>query len=159
MGYFMGFRKSIDGKWVMLIVIFGWNRVDIYIGLIEVLDCWEKVYFVDVLVEFIDVVNGRFYILMREGKGLGKVIVIEGEKIIEVVLEGEFLFEWVVIVGDRIFVGRFVYVSYRFEVYLFNGEKFDEIVFDFFGSVYFFDFDGKKVFFCYESFMVFYRFY
>lgn len=87
-GYFMGgLRKSTDGKWAMLTVTFGWNRADIYIGPIEAPDRWETVYSADVPAEPIDVVNGRLYILTREGKGLGKVIAIEGEKTIEVVPE------------------------------------------------------------------------
>ncbi|BAD84612.1 prolyl endopeptidase [Thermococcus kodakarensis KOD1] len=158
-GYFMGLRKSTDGKWAMLTVTFGWNRADIYIGPIEAPDRWEKVYSADVPAEPIDVVNGRLYILTREGKGLGKVIAIEGEKTIEVVPEGEFPLEWAVIVGDRILAGRLVHASHRLEVYSLNGEKLDEIAFDLPGSVYPLDSDGKKALLRYESFTVPYRLY
>lgn len=41
-GYFMGLRKSTDGKWAMLTVTFGWNRADIYIGPIEAPDRWRR---------------------------------------------------------------------------------------------------------------------
>ncbi|ASJ07089.1 prolyl oligopeptidase family serine peptidase [Thermococcus pacificus] len=158
-GYFMGLRKSTDGKWAMLTVTFGWNKADIYIGPIDAPDLWGKVYSAEVPAEPIDVVNGRLYVLTREGKGRGKVIAIEGENITEVIPEGEFPLEWAVIVGDKILAGRLVHASHRLEVYSLSGEKLDEVTFDLPGSVYPLDTDGKRVLLRYESFTVPYRLY
>ncbi|MDK2913782.1 MAG: prolyl oligopeptidase [Thermococcaceae archaeon] len=158
-GYFMGLRKSTDGKWAMLTVTFGWNKADIYIGPIDAPDLWQKVYSAEVPAEPIDVVNGRLYILTREGKGLGKVVAIEGEKTKEVVPEGEFPLEWAVIVGDKILAGRLVHASHRLELYTLEGEKLSEFGFELPGSVYPLDSNGKKVLLRYESFTVPYRLY
>jgi prolyl oligopeptidase len=105
-GYFLDLKKSTDGKWAMLTVTFGWNRSEIYLGPIESPDLWEKVYSADVPAEPIDVVNGRLYVLTREGKGLGKIVAIEGEKPIEVIPKGEFPLEWAVILSNKILAGR-----------------------------------------------------
>lgn len=158
-GYFMGLRKSTDGKWAMLTVTFGWNKADIYIGPVEAPDLWEKVYSADVPAEPIDVVGGKLYVLTREGKGLGKVVAIGGEKVREVIPEGEFPLEWAVIIDDKILAGRLIHASHRLEVYSLHGEKLYEITFDLPGSVYPLDSDGKKVLLRYESFTVPYRLY
>ena len=158
-GYFLSLRKSTDRKWAMLTVTFGWNRADIYIGPIDAPDQWEKVYSAEVPAEPIDVVNGKLYVLTREGKGLGKVIAIEGENVTEVIREGEFPLEWAVIIGDKILAGRLVHASHRLEVYSLDGEKLDEITFDLPGSVYPLDTDGRRVLLRYESFTVPYRLY
>ncbi|WP_048148085.1 prolyl oligopeptidase family serine peptidase [Palaeococcus ferrophilus] len=158
-GYFMGLRKSTDGKWAMLTVTFGWNKADIYIGPIEAPDLWEKVYSAEVPVEPIDVVGGKLYVLTREGRGLGKVVAVEGEKTIEVIPEDEFPIEWAVVMGDRVLAGRLIHASHRLEVYSLDGEKLDEIAFDLPGSVYPLHTDGERVLLKYESFTVPYRLY
>ncbi len=158
-GYFMGLRKSTDGKWAMLTVTFGWDKADIYIGPIDAPESLEKVYSAEVPAEPIDVVNGKLYVLTREGKGLGKVIAIEGENVTEVIPEGEFPLEWAVIEGSKILAGRLVHASHRLEVYSLNGEKLDEVTFDLPGSVYPLDTDEKRVLLRYESFTVPYRLY
>ena len=158
-GYFLSLRKSTDGRWAMLTVTFGWNKADVYIGPIDAPDLWEKVYSAEVPAEPIDVVNGKLYVLTREGRGLGKVIAIEGENVTEVIPEGEFPLEWAVIVDDKILAGRLVHASHRLEVYSLDGKKLDEMAFDLPGSVYPLDTDGKKVLLRYESFTVPYRLY
>ncbi|NJF24168.1 prolyl oligopeptidase family serine peptidase [Thermococcus sp. Bubb.Bath] len=158
-GYFMGLRKSTDGKWAMLTVTFGWNKANIYIGPVEAPDLWGKVYSAEVPAEPIDVVNGKLYVLTREGKGLGKVVAVEGEKTTEVIPEGEFPLEWAVILGDKVLTGRLVHASHRIELYSLEGEKISEFGFDLPGSVYPLDSDGKKALIRYESFTVPYRLY
>ncbi|NJE31085.1 S9 family peptidase [Thermococcus sp. 18S1] len=158
-GYFLGLRKSTDGKWAMVTVTFGWNRADIYIGPIEEPEKWQKVYSAEVPVEPIDIINGRLYVLTREGTGRGKVIAVEGENITEVIPEDEFPLEWAVIADGKILAGRLVHASYRLEVYSLDGEKLEEITFDRLGSAYPTDADGKKVLIRYESFTVPYRLY
>ncbi|WP_297535221.1 prolyl oligopeptidase family serine peptidase [Thermococcus sp.] len=157
-GYFIGLSKSTDGKWAMLTVTFGWNSAEIYIGPIDEPERWEKVYSADVPVEPVDVINGKLYLLTREGKGLGKLIAV-GEKVEEVIPEGEFPLEWAVLVGDKILAGRLVHASHRLEVYSLDGKKLDEITFDLPGSVYPLDTDGKRALLRYESFTVPYRLY
>nr|WP_324609477.1 prolyl oligopeptidase family serine peptidase [Thermococcus piezophilus] len=158
-GYFINMGKSTDGKWAMVVVTFGWNKAEIYLGLIEEPEKWKKVYSAEVPAQPIDVVDGKIYILTKEGKGLGKVIAIEDGEIEEVIPEGEFPLEWAVIVSDRILAGRLVHASHRLEVYSLNGKKLDEIIFDLPGSLYPLDTDGKKVILRYESFTVPYRLY
>ncbi|WP_297090178.1 prolyl oligopeptidase family serine peptidase [Thermococcus sp.] len=158
-GYFIGLNKSTDGRWAMVTVTFGWNRADIYTGPIDAPDLWRKVYSADVPAEPIDVIGGKLYVLTREGKGLGKVIAIEGENVTEVIPEGEFPLEWAVIVDGKILAGRLVHASYRLEVYSLEGEKLDEITFDLPGSAHLLDTDGKRALIRYESFTVPYRLY
>ncbi|AHL22128.1 prolyl oligopeptidase family serine peptidase [Thermococcus nautili] len=158
-GYFISLRKSTDGKWAMVTVTFGWNSAEIYAGPIDEPEKWEKVYSADVPVEPIDVINGKLYLLTREGKGLGKLIAVKDGKVEEVIPEGEFPLEWAVLVGDKILAGRLVHASHRLEVYSLDGEKLDEMTFDLPGSVYPLDADGKKVLLRYESFTVPYRLY
>ena len=158
-GYFISLRKSTDGKWAMVTVTFGWNRADIYIGPVEEPERWQKVYSAEVPVEPIDIINGRLYVLTREGTGRGKVIAVEGENVTEVIPEDEFPLEWAVIADGKILAGRLVHASHRLEVYSLDGEKLDEIKFDLPGSVYPLDTDGKKVLLRYESFTVPYRLY
>jgi len=158
-GQFLYLRESTDGKMAMLTVTVGWNSAEIYTGPIGEPEKWRKVYSADAPADPIDVVSGRLYILTREGNGLGKVIVIEGESVTEVIPEGEFPLEWAVIVGDRILTGRLVHASHRLEVYSLDGERLDEIEFDLPGSVYPLDTDGRRVLLRYESFTVPYRLY
>ncbi|ACJ16098.1 prolyl endopeptidase [Thermococcus onnurineus NA1] len=158
-GYFIGLRESTDGKWAMVVVTFGWNKAEIYLGPIEEPEKWEKVYSAEVPAQPIEVVDGKVYILTKEGKGLGKVIAIEDGEIEEVIPEDEFPLEWAVIVGNRILAGRLVHASHRLEVYSLDGKKLDEITFDLPGSLYPLDADGKKVILRYESFTIPYRLY
>ncbi|WP_297421830.1 prolyl oligopeptidase family serine peptidase [Thermococcus sp.] len=158
-GYFVSLRKSMDGKWAMLTVTFGWNSAEIYIGPIDAPKRWEKVYSAKVPAEPIDVVNGKLYILTREGKGLGKVVAVGGENVTKVIAEGEFPLEWAVIAGDRILAGRLVHASHGIEIYSLEGEKLNEITFDLPGSVYPLDTDGKRVLLRYESFTIPYLLY
>ncbi|NJE75874.1 prolyl oligopeptidase family serine peptidase [Thermococcus sp. ES12] len=158
-GYFIGLRKSTDGKWAMVTVTFGWNKAEIYLGPIEEPEKWEEVYSAEVPAQPIDVVDGKIYILTKEGAGLGKVIAIEDGEIEEVIPEGEFPLEWAVIVSDRILAGRLVHASHRLEVYSLDGEKLKEITFDRLGSAYPTDTDGKRALIRYESFTVPYRLY
>ncbi|NJE03087.1 prolyl oligopeptidase family serine peptidase [Thermococcus sp. MV11] len=158
-GYFISLRKGTDGKTAMVTVTFGWNSAEIYVGPIEKPGEWKKVYSADVPVEPIDVINGRLYLLTREGKGLGKVIAIKDGEVEEVIPEGDFPLEWAVLVDGKILAGRLVHASHRVEVYSPDGEKLDEITFDLPGSVYPLDTDGKRALIRYESFTVPYRLY
>ncbi|AEH24451.1 prolyl oligopeptidase family serine peptidase [Pyrococcus yayanosii] len=158
-GYFISLRKSTDGKCAMLTVTFGWNSAEVYIGPIEEPEKWEKVYSAGVPAEPIDVVNGKLYILTREGRGLGKVVAIKGGEVEEIIPEGEFPLEWAVIVDDKILAGRLVHASHRLEVYSLGGEKLDEVTFDLPGSVYPLDIHAGKALLRYESFTVPYRLY
>ena len=158
-GYFIGLRKSTDERWAMVTVTFGWNRAEIYVGPIDEPAKWEKVYSAGVPAEPIDVVNEKLYVLTREGRGLGKVIVIEGENVTEIIPESDFPLEWAVMVNNEILAGRLVHASHRIEVYSLEGEKLDETRFDLPGSVYPLDTDGKKILLRYESFTVPYRLY
>ncbi|ASJ10737.1 peptidase S9 [Thermococcus sp. P6] len=157
-GYFLSLKKSTDGKWALLTVTFGWNRADVYAGPIERPGEWRKVYSSDVPATPIDVLNGRPYILTKEGGGLGKVVRIE-DKGVEVIPEGDFPLEWAVITRGRILAGRLVHASHRLEVYSLEGERLDEITFETPGSVYPLDGDGERVLLKYESFTVPYRLY
>ncbi|NJE55356.1 prolyl oligopeptidase family serine peptidase [Thermococcus sp. 21S9] len=157
-GYFISLRKSSDKRTAMVTVTFGWNSAEIYAGPIDEPEKWEKVYSADVPVEPVDVRDGKLYLLTREGKGLGKLIAV-GEKVEEVIPEGEFPLEWAVLVGDKILAGRLVHASHRLEVYSLDGEKLNEITFDLPGSVYPLDTDGKRVLLRYESFTIPYRLY
>ncbi len=158
-GYFIGLRKSTDERWAMVTVTFGWNRAEIYVGPIDEPAKWEKVYSAGLPAEPIDVVNEKLYVLTREGRGLGKVIVIEGENVTEVIPESDFPLEWAVMVNNKILAGRLVHASHRIEVYSLEGEKLDETRFDLPGSVYPLDTNGKKILLRYESFTVPYRLY
>ncbi|WP_099210641.1 prolyl oligopeptidase family serine peptidase [Thermococcus henrietii] len=158
-GYFISLRKSTDGKWAMVTVTFGWNSAEIYVGPIDEPGKWEKVYSAEVPVEPVDVINGKLYLLTREGKGLGKLIAVRDGEVEEVIPEGEFPLEWAVLVGNKILAGRLVHASHRLEVYSLDGEKLDEITFDLPGSVYPLDTDGKRALLRYESFTVPYRLY
>ncbi|NJE48638.1 prolyl oligopeptidase family serine peptidase [Thermococcus sp. 9N3] len=158
-GYFISLRKSSDKRTAMVTVTFGWNSAEIYAGPIDEPEKWEKVYSAEVPVEPVDVINGKLYLLTREGKGLGKLIAVKDGKVEEVIPEGEFPLEWAVLVGDKILAGRLVHASHRLEVYSLDGEKLDEMTFDLPGSVYPLDADGKKVLLRYESFTVPYRLY
>ncbi|MDV3103462.1 prolyl oligopeptidase family serine peptidase [Thermococcus waiotapuensis] len=158
-GYFLSLGKSTDGKWAMLTVTFGWNRADIYTGPIDTPELWKKVYSAEVPAEAIDVISGKLYVLTREGRGLGKVIAIDGKGVTEVIPEGEFPLEWAVITGNKILAGRLVHASHRLEVYSVDGEKLDEVTFDLPGSVHPLDTDGKRALLRYESFTVPYRLY
>ena len=158
-GYFLSFKKSTDGRWAMLTVTFGWNKAEIYSGPVEEPSHWQRAYSAEVPAEPIDVVNGRLYILTREGRGLGKVIAIRGDSVTEVIPEDGFPLEWAVIAGDKILTGRLVHASHVIEVYSLNGEKLNGITFDLPGSVYPLHTDGKRVLLRYESFTVPYRLY
>jgi len=158
-GYFISLRKSTDGKWAMVTVTFGWNSAEIYAGPIDEPEKWEKVYSADVPVEPVDVINGKLYLLTREGRGLGKLIAVKDGEVEEIISEGEFPLEWAVLVGDKILAGRLVHASHGLEVYSPDGKKIDEITFDLPGSAYPFDTNGKKVLLRYESFTVPYRLY
>ncbi len=158
-GHFLYLRESTDGRTAMLTVTLGWNSAEIYTGPIDEPEKWDRAYSAEVPAEPIDVVNGRLYVLTREGRGLGKVIAIDGEKTIEVIPEGDFPLEWAVIVGDKILAGRLVHASHRLELYSLDGEKLDEIAFYLPGSVYPLDSDGKRALLRYESFTVPYRLY
>ncbi|WP_010477702.1 prolyl oligopeptidase family serine peptidase [Thermococcus zilligii] len=158
-GYFLSLGKSTDGKTAMLTVTFGWNRADIYTGPIDAPELWKKVYSAEVPAEAVDVISGKLYVLTREGKGLGKVIAIDGKSVTEVIPEGEFPLEWAVITGNKILAGRLVHANHRLEVYSVDGEKLDEVTFDLPGSVHPLDTDGKRALLRYESFTVPYRLY
>ncbi|AFL94261.1 putative Prolyl oligopeptidase (preP) [Thermococcus cleftensis] len=158
-GHFISLRKGTDGKTAMVTVTFGWNSAEIYAGPIDRPGEWRKVYSADVPVEPIDVINGRLYLLTREGKGLGKVIAIKDGEVKEVIPEGDFPLEWAVLVDGKILAGRLVHASHRVEVYSPDGEKLDEITFDLPGSVYPLDTDGTRALIRYESFTVPYRLY
>ncbi len=158
-GYFISLRKSTDGKWAMVTVTFGWNRAKIYVGPIEEPGMWKNAYSAEVPAEPIDVIDGKLYVLTREGKGLGKVIAVEDGEVTEIIPEGKFPLEWAVIVDGKILAGRLVHASHRLEVYSLDGEELDEVTFDLPGSVYPLDTDGKRALLRYESFTVPYRLY
>ncbi|MFA4647088.1 prolyl oligopeptidase family serine peptidase [Pyrococcus kukulkanii] len=158
-GYFMELSKSSDEKYAMLTVTYGWNKAEIYLGPIDKPEEWKKVYSAEVPAEPIDVVDGKLFILTKEGKGLGKIIALKDGQVEEVVPEGQFPLEWAVIVRDKIVAGRLVHASHRIEVYTLNGKKVREFTFDFPGSVYPLDKDNERVILRYESFTVPYRIY
>ncbi|ASJ04524.1 prolyl oligopeptidase family serine peptidase [Thermococcus barossii] len=158
-GHFISLMKSTDGRTAMITVTFGWNSAEIYAGPIDRPEEWRKVYSAGVPAQPIDVVDGKIYILTKEGEGLGKVIAIEDGEIEEVIPEGEFPLEWAVLVDGKILAGRLVHASYRLEVYSLDGEKLGEITFDLPGSAHPLDTDGKRVLIRYESFTVSYRLY
>ncbi|NJE00988.1 prolyl oligopeptidase family serine peptidase [Thermococcus sp. JdF3] len=158
-GHFISLMKSTDGRTAMVTVTFGWNSAEIYAGPIDRPKEWRKVYSADVPVEPIDMIDGRLYVLTREGKGLGKVIAITDGEVEEVIPEGDFPLEWAVLVDGKILAGRLVHASHRVEVYSPDGEKLDEITFDLPGSVYPLDTDGTRALIRYESFTVPYRLY
>ncbi|MFA4669046.1 prolyl oligopeptidase family serine peptidase [Pyrococcus kukulkanii] len=158
-GYFMELSKSSDEKYAMLTVTYGWNKAEIYFGPIDKPEEWKKVYSAEVPAEPIDVVNGKLFILTKEGKGLGKIIALKDGQVEEVVPEGQFPLEWAVIIRDKIVAGRLVHASHRIEVYTLNGKKVREFTFDFPGSVYPLDKDNERVILRYESFTVPYRIY
>ncbi|RLF89364.1 S9 family peptidase [Thermococci archaeon] len=158
-GYFMELSKNSDEKYAMLTVTYGWNKAEIYLGPIDKPEEWKKVYSAEVPAEPIDVVDGKLFILTKEGKGLGKIIALKDGQVEEVVPEGQFPLEWAVIVRDKIVAGRLVHASHRIEVYTLNGKKVREFTFDFPGSVYPLDKDNERVILRYESFTVPYRIY
>ncbi|USS39991.1 prolyl oligopeptidase family serine peptidase [Thermococcus aggregans] len=158
-GYFMNLQKSTDGKWAMLTVSFGWNKADIYFGPLEEPEKWKKVYSSEVPAYPIDYVDGKLYIYTREGKGLGKVIALDGEGAKEVIAEEEFPLEWAIIVNGKILAGYMVHASSMLKLFTLDGELLDEITFDVPGQVYPLDSDGKKALLRYESFTVPYRLY
>ncbi|AHF80376.1 prolyl oligopeptidase family serine peptidase [Thermococcus paralvinellae] len=158
-GYFMNLHKSTDGKWAMLTVTFGWNKADIYLGPIDEPEKWEKIYSSDVPAHPIDVINGKLYIYTRKGRGPGKVIAIENDKVEEIIPENEFPLEWAVIVNDRILAGYLVHASSKLKVFTLDGRLIDEISFKMPGQVYPLDNDGEQVLLRYESFTVPYRLY
>ena len=158
-GYFMNLHKSTDGKWAMLTVTFGWNKADIYLGPIDEPEKWRKVYSSDVPAHPIDVINGKFYIYTREGKGLGKVIAIKNDKAEEIIPENEFPLEWAVIVNDKLLAGYLIHASSRLKVFTLDGKLIEEISFEMPAQIYPLDTDGKQVLLRYESFTVPYRLY
>ncbi|CAB50058.1 prolyl oligopeptidase family serine peptidase [Pyrococcus abyssi] len=158
-GYFMSLRKSTDGKFAMLTLTYGWNKAEIYLGPIDKPEEWKKVYSADVPAEPIDVIDGKLYILTKEGKGLGKVIAVKDSEVEEIIPEGEFPLEWAVIVKDKILAGRLVHASHKLEVYNLKGEKISEVEFDFPGSLYPLDKDDERALLRYTSFTVPYRIY
>ncbi len=158
-GYFMNLHKSTDGKWAMLTVTFGWNKADIYLGPIDEPEKWRKVYSSDVPAHPIDVINGKFYIYTREGKGLGKVIAIKNDKAEEIIPENEFPLEWAVIVNDKLLAGYLVHASSKLKVFALDGKLIEEISFEMPAQIYPLDTDGKQVLLRYESFTVPYRLY
>jgi len=158
-GYFMNLRKSTDGKWAMLTVSFGWNKAEIYFGPLEEPEKWKKVYSSEVPAYPIDYINGKFYIYTREGRGLGKVIALDGEGAKEAIPEGEFPLEWAIIVNGKILAGYMVHASSMLKLFTLDGRLLDEITFELPGQVYPLDNDGKKALLRYESFTVPYRVY
>lgn len=158
-GYFMTLRKSSDDKFAMLTLNYGWNQGEIYVGPIDKPQEWRKVYSATVPVEPVDIVNGKLYILTREGRGMGKVIAVKDGEIEEVIPEGEFPLEWAVIVDDKIVAGRLVHASHRLEVYTLKGEKIEEVTFDIPGALHPLDKNNKEVLLRYISFTIPYRLY
>ncbi|WP_288073408.1 prolyl oligopeptidase family serine peptidase [Pyrococcus sp.] len=158
-GYFMSIRKSFDGNFAIVTLTFGWNQGEVYVGPIDNPQEWKKVYSASVPVEPIDVIDGKLYLLTKEGKGLGKIIAVKDGEIEEIIPEGEFPLEWAVILGDKILVGRLVHASYRLEVYTLSGKRVKEITFDIPGSLYPLDKDEERVILSYTSFTIPYRLY
>ena len=158
-GYFMNLQKSTNGKWAMLTVTFGWNKADIYFGPINKPEEWKKVYSSKVPAYPIDYKDGKLYIYTREGKGLGKIVVLEGEEIKEIIPENEFPLEWAVIVEDKILTGYMVHASSLLRVFTLDGILIEEIKFEMPGQVHPLDNDGKNALLRYESFTVPYRIY
>ena len=158
-GYFMNLHKSTDGKWAMLTVTFGWNKADIYLGPIDEPEKWRKVYSSDVPAHPIDVIDGKLYIYTREGRGLGKIIAIENDKVGEIISEDKFPLEWAVIVNGRILAGYLVHASSKLKVFTLDGRLIEEISFEIPAQVYPLDNDGEQVLLRYESFTIPYRLY
>ena len=158
-GYFMNLQKSTNEKWAMLTVSFGWNKAEVYFGPLEEPEKWRKVYSSEVPAYPIDYVDGKLYIYTREGKGLGKVIALDGEGAKEVIPEGEFPLEWAIIVNGKILAGYMVHASSMLKLFTLDGKLMDEITFEVPGQVYSLDSDGKKALLRYESFTVPYRLY
>ncbi len=160
-GYFMELRRSSDGKSAMVTVSFGWNSSKVYVGPFEEPERWREVYTAQVPVQPVDVRNGYVYLVTKEGKGTGKVIRVrlEDGKVEEVVPEDEFPADWVVMVRDRLLIGRLIHASHVIEVYSLNGERLDKISFETPGTVTPSRPLDDHVMLKYESFTVPYRLY
>ena len=158
-GYFMNLQRSGDGERAMLTVTFGWNRANIYIGPLNEPEKWEKVYSSDAPSYPVDVIGGRLYILTREGKGLGKVVVVENGETEEVIPEWEYPLEWAAIIGDKILAGYLVDASSRLRVFTLEGKLLDEIGFDVPGTLTLLDKTGAGALLNFETFTVPYRLY
>lgn len=150
--YFMYIKKSDDGKYAILTKTFGWNSSEIYLGPIENPEKWKKVYKSEVPAEPIDIVDGKLYVLTREGSGYGKIIAIGGD-IEEVVPEGEYPLEWAEIVNGKILAGYLVDASSKLKLFSLEGKKVKEIKFEPAGKVI--PFDSKDgILLKYESFNI-----
>ncbi len=154
--HFIHLKRSGDGKWALLTVSEGWNRSDIYFGPIGNPGKWKKVYTCDRPAEPIDVVEGKVYILTREGKGFGKIVAIGDSKTIVPEI-GEPL-EWAVIVKGKILAGYLHDASSKLVLYDINGKKERVIKFDMLGYVIPLD-HKDDVLLRFESFTVPYRLY
>ena len=134
-GYFMSIQKTKDKKHALVTLSFGWNKNDIYFGPLLEPEKWKKVYSSEVPAHPIEYVNEKLYIYTREGRGLGKVIALENGETREIIPEGEFPLEWIVIVKDKLLAGYLVHASSLLKIFTLNGELIEEVKFDMPGQV------------------------
>ena len=150
--HFMYIKRSKDGKYAILTKTFGWNSSEIYIGPIENPEKWKKIYISDVPAEPIDVVDGKLYILTREGSGYGKIIAIK-EDVEEIVPERNYPLEWAEIVDGKILAGYLVDASSKLKLFSLEGDELESIDFEPVGKVVPFDTKDYALL-KYESFTV-----
>lgn len=157
--YFIHLRKSLDGKYALITVSYGWTKSDVYFGPLEKPEEWKKVYGGEFITYPIDYVNGRLYIVSYDKDGMGRVIALKDGKVEEIISEQSFPLEWAVVVNDKLLVSYLIDASSKLRIFNLKGEPLDEINFDLPGSLSVLDAKKDEILLKYESFTIPYRLY
>ncbi len=159
--YMIDLDKSSDSSKALLTISYGWSKSDVYAGDLRDPSSWEKIFGGDYISIPIDYINGKYYLLVFDREGLGRVVSLDENGVVEeVVSEDEkYPLRTVYRVGDKLLTHYLVDASSRIKLYGLDGEFIEEKIFTPPGTVSSIHCVDDRCVFKYESFYIPYRLY
>ncbi|MET1160300.1 MAG: prolyl oligopeptidase family serine peptidase [Thermoprotei archaeon] len=160
--YLIGIMSDTSNKRALITVSYGWDKTAVYVGDLYDPSTWRKIYGDFKFRAYpIDYVNGEYYILSYDGKGMGRIIAIsESGDVREIVDEDPgYPLRLVDMTGNRILCSYLVNASSQIRIYDLTGRLVKEYMFSPPGTVTRISCRNETCVVRYESFYIPYRLY
>jgi prolyl oligopeptidase len=160
--YMVSIHESANSNIVYIVISYGWVKNSLYSGYIENPSTWQLLYDPgDTIVNPIDYVNGKHYVVTYDQHGLGRILALTSNgELREVVKEdSRYPLEEAVIYGDKIVANYLVNASSRLRIFDLSGKLLRELSFSKPGTITQLQSCSGKCVFRYISFNTPYRIY
>lgn len=158
--YLIELHESSGGNRALLKVSYGWSRSTVFGGPKDSPEDWRKIYGGgEFVVKPVDYLDGAYLVISYEGKGLGRVLAVDGSKARVIVEEQRYPLQEAASIGDRLMAHYLVNASSKISLFKLDGKKLKDLEFHPPGRITSIYSTGSGVVFKYESFTVPYRLY